>query len=398
MTLRGLVCRLKTGLKTVSDRLAAAAVERKRLLKRNLEFRRVRRIRRKTVPAYKYCKNCGTELQGMYCHRCGQYALDIKQPFWKYILQYFENVYQFDGKVWVTLWMLIRRPGFLTTEFNAGKIASYVHPMRLLMFITVVFFIFFFMLLDDTLKSAIENTVDGENYEEAVSVLAAYNDYVPLAKDTVVALAADSSGIAEYPELFDILECSSAGRPGETDTLLVKMPSEVLSSYFSEKGTWNGAGLFGLRRTESSTKVKIEYFKDRMLNAASGYAPLIALLLTPVLGLLLKGFYRKKKMPYMSHLVFAMHWSSFLFLLVSVFIIVGDLWHYQGAPAQLFLVILLLYTTAASHWVYSGTGWIKTFIKTVLLLFIYFMIVLIVLGVLFGTYLYFQKQDIFISN
>lgn len=91
---------------------------------RNIEAARLRRARRKRGLAYTYCKNCGTKLKGMYCHRCGQYALDIYQPFWKYIQQYFENVYQFDTKVWQTLWLMFTRPGFLTREFNAGKINS----------------------------------------------------------------------------------------------------------------------------------------------------------------------------------------------------------------------------------------------------------------------------------
>lgn len=75
----------------------------KRRMLRQIELMRLRRIRQQNVPQYTYCKNCGTKLKGMYCHRCGQYALDIYQPFWKYIQQYFENVYQFDTKVWQTL-------------------------------------------------------------------------------------------------------------------------------------------------------------------------------------------------------------------------------------------------------------------------------------------------------
>ena len=121
--------------------------KRKEQWARHIEYRRLKRIRRKKTPSYSYCKNCGTKLDGMYCYQCGQYALDIEQPFWKYIRQYFENVYQFDGKVWQTLYLLFRKPGFLTNEFNAGKISSYVHPLRLFMFISAVFFLFFFALV-----------------------------------------------------------------------------------------------------------------------------------------------------------------------------------------------------------------------------------------------------------
>ena len=98
--------------------------KRREALSRKIEYRRLKRIRRKQIPAYTYCKNCGRKLKGMYCSQCGQYALDIEQPFRKYMLQYIENVYQFDTKVWNTLYLLFRKPGFLTREFNVGKINS----------------------------------------------------------------------------------------------------------------------------------------------------------------------------------------------------------------------------------------------------------------------------------
>ena len=133
----------------VKGGLQARLEARKQALLRRIEYKRLKRIRKRTVPAYTHCKNCGERLQGMYCSRCGQYALDIEQPFWKYIKQYFENVYQFDSKVWRTLWLLVRRPGFLTQEFNAGKINSYVHPLRLFMFLSVLFFTFVFFFVPD---------------------------------------------------------------------------------------------------------------------------------------------------------------------------------------------------------------------------------------------------------
>ena len=127
--------------KSLRTSLRDGIEQRRRALARRIEYNRLRRIRRHSVPAYVHCKNCGETLRGMYCHRCGQYALDPEQPFWKYFKQYFENVYQFDSKVWQTLWLLFRRPGILTLEFIAGKINSYVHPLRLFMFISALFFL-----------------------------------------------------------------------------------------------------------------------------------------------------------------------------------------------------------------------------------------------------------------
>ena len=47
----------------------------KEALSRQIEYRRLKRVRRKRTPAYTYCKNCGKKLKGMYCSQCGQYAL-----------------------------------------------------------------------------------------------------------------------------------------------------------------------------------------------------------------------------------------------------------------------------------------------------------------------------------
>lgn len=384
------------------DKLAARSAARKRNVQRYLELRRLKRIRRKTVPAYTHCKNCGTELRGMYCHRCGQYALDINQPFWKYVLQYFENVYQFDGKVWVTLWMLVRRPGFLTTEFNAGKIASYVHPMRLLMFITVLFFIGFFAFLGDKIDSGL--SIHTETYDEVLADMPkdSYDALVSgLAEDmdTVVAVIADSAVMAAYPELFRILEMaaphgSAYNKWQHPDTMLVRMPSGLLSEYFIKVGKWRGVQLYDGIHLLSTRQTQGVLLKERVMGALSGYAPLVALLLTPVLAWLFMLSYRKRKMPYMSHFVFALHWSSFLFLLVTLYILLGESWHYSGYPAWGFVLVMLVYTTIASHRVYAGTGWIKSFFKTLLVLFGYTLVVLVVLGTLFGLLLYSQKQII----
>ena len=91
---------------------------------RKIELFRLKRIRKKKTPKYSYCKNCGTPLEGMYCYRCGQYALDTEQPFWKYVRQYFENVYQFDTKIWRTLWYLFSPPSSMPEKSILTSILS----------------------------------------------------------------------------------------------------------------------------------------------------------------------------------------------------------------------------------------------------------------------------------
>lgn len=190
-------------MKKVKDIYAqwrAKAQERKENVHRAIELKRLKRFRRKYRVPYTHCKNCGAELQGMYCHNCGQFAHDDSQPFWKYIWQYFENVYQFDYKIPATVWQLFRRPGFLTNEFNAGKIVSYMHPLKLNMFILVIFFtIIIFMG-----EKAVDEQFTQANIPGYVSENLKLDPQYFAGKDTTVFFIGNPHILEDYPDIFTI--------------------------------------------------------------------------------------------------------------------------------------------------------------------------------------------------
>lgn len=375
-----------------ADHTAAAAVRfsglrerlaaRRQALLRRIEYRRLKRIRKRTVPAYTHCKNCGERLQGMYCSRCGQYALDIEQPFWKYIRQYFENVYQFDSKVWQTLWLLFRRPGLLTCEFNAGKINSYVHPFRLYMFISVVFFTLFFMFASDIARRSVrEIALQPQHLPD--TVLTQLRSGAPQ-PDTCVFLY-DGTGFAEMLELKEIpteelLQVKSpfGGRHGLTMTHLPRLlldsclyrttlkerdlenltaARQTIARYNPAAGLQDFSGLddedadrlealdleeydeelLALLRTFDPQRTPVydwrqkqsdpdqleqqwqqESFVNNLLADLSKWTPLYMMFLLPLFALLLKWAYHKRRMNFMQHFVHAIHINSFFLLLVAV--------------------------------------------------------------------------------
>lgn len=379
-------------IKKITDTLKARAAERKKRIRREIELKRLKRIRKKKVPAYRNCKNCGTELQGMYCHNCGQYALDVEQPFWKYVLQYFENVYQFDGKIWATLSLLIRKPGFLTNEFNAGKIASYVHPMKMLMFITVLFFMFFFIYINNVADNALADT--GEELVDGIDPSEAGLAGTGFQKDSCIAIVAKYDEVSSYSGLIEIKE-HIKGASADKDTMLISIPAEYVPEMnCTEAGTWRGVPLVERASMPEGSKAKAReaekrtLFKDKMIGTASSYAPIIALLLTPVLALLLMWFYRKSRMGYMGHFVFSLHLASYFYIVLSIYIIASELWKSAGLLTYLFCLIMFFYTVIASHRVYKGTGWIKAGIKTILLFSIYIFIVSLTVGALAAWLIY----------
>jgi len=88
------------------------------------------------------CLNCGTELVGPHCHRCGQagHVHRTLTAFWHDLAH---SVLHFDGKLWRTLPLLAWRPGELTRRYVAGQRASFVSPMALFLFSVFLMFAIF---------------------------------------------------------------------------------------------------------------------------------------------------------------------------------------------------------------------------------------------------------------
>lgn len=132
-------------------KLTSVALRNKRLLKeqalrRLTEIKRLKRVRIDSTAPFTYCTNCGEELRGMYCHRCGQFAAEATETLPRFIKHYMDNNFSYDGRLWITLKYLFLRPGFLPQEYKKGRITSYMHPLKLYMFTSFVFFFLFFTL------------------------------------------------------------------------------------------------------------------------------------------------------------------------------------------------------------------------------------------------------------
>lgn len=88
------------------------------------------------------CLNCGTELLGPHCHRCGQ-AGHVHRTLGAFWHDLAHSVLHFDGKLWRTLPLLAWRPGELTRRYVAGERARFVSPMALFLFSVFLMFAIF---------------------------------------------------------------------------------------------------------------------------------------------------------------------------------------------------------------------------------------------------------------
>ena len=101
----------------------------------------------------KACLNCGCELQGEYCHCCGQKA-HVHRTLRAFGHDLLHGALHFEGKTWRTLPLLVWRPGELTRRYIDGERAKFVSPVALFLFI--VFLMFAVMGLTGALDTAAE--------------------------------------------------------------------------------------------------------------------------------------------------------------------------------------------------------------------------------------------------
>ena len=102
-----------------------------------------------------------------------------------------DDIFSFDSRASRTLWPLITRPAFLTKEYFAGRRVHYVPPLRLYLFISIVFFISlkFFIAADDG------NSININGKEEVVTQVKAHIKQLQTEQNSLKKLSSDSKSI-----------------------------------------------------------------------------------------------------------------------------------------------------------------------------------------------------------
>ena len=182
------------------------------------------------MPPYKQCLNCGTDLQGVYCHKCGQQASNPTPKVWEFIQEYMSNAFIWDTKCLVTIWQLIRRPGYLTNVFNAGRFVTYENPFKLNMFFLFVF-VTLFLLFSDMQKA---NDLTRNEFVRPYLSLKALNENVDYKakmeaseRDTIQ-LALPLPYAKEFPEIVTTIRAVTDYDGEKLDTLVVSIPKVLI--------------------------------------------------------------------------------------------------------------------------------------------------------------------------
>jgi len=108
------------------------------------------------------CLNCGAELGGAFCARCGQRAVALRPTVHELLHEAFHELAHFDGKILRTLKLLLFKPGALTREFLDGIRARSVTPIRLYLLCSLLFFGTLSLIPTSNLKVSLKKGVDAK--------------------------------------------------------------------------------------------------------------------------------------------------------------------------------------------------------------------------------------------
>tara|TARA_R110002049_G_scaffold251627_5_gene426036 strand:- start:10740 stop:11537 length:798 start_codon:yes stop_codon:yes gene_type:complete len=102
----------------------------------------IKKLDKITKQSVEKCDNCQYELNETfkYCPNCSQkvaFSYRLSELFSHFLSDYFT----FDSKIGRSLLPLLTRPGYLTKQFLIGKRESYIQPLRLFIFLSIIFFL-----------------------------------------------------------------------------------------------------------------------------------------------------------------------------------------------------------------------------------------------------------------
>jgi Protein of unknown function (DUF3667) len=327
----------------------------------------------------KDCLNCGTNVQGRYCHICGQENVVPHETFWHMVKHFFYDITHFDSKFFDSLKFLILRPGLLSKEYMKGKRNSFLNPVKMYVFTSAVFFLVFFSFIsidesaftvnkkkEDVIekfrdeKNAVLKTARTE--EDSLSIERFYKVLGPdtLARNRVkskensnnVNFSFDTAinkykTVAEYDSIQRLLPVS------KRDGWFIKIISRKTVSLNSK---YEGRG-------ETLSVLILQKFIKSF--------PYILFVSLPLYAFFLKLIYfRNKKLYFADHGIFLVHTYIFTFILMLLFIGLSELSDLRGFGwlgwLQGALIIYGIWYVFRAMRNFYGQGFGKTFLKFIL--------------------------------
>lgn len=335
-----------------------------------------------------HCLNCGTELKGNYCHECGQEACASDDSVKGFIQQYLDNAYMLDTRVLKTIWMLASKPGCLTSSFLSGKFMSYSHPIKLNMFLLFVFITILVLFKGvDKLNSSVVDLLREDSVFPTLQIdflldNEGYSDKIAASGRDTVELLAPMLVAERFPEVMTLVEAKEDAEGVSADKWIASVPKVLIEDKILVRDE-SGCYYFN---SDAANVDRFDILDDvwfSMVEIVTSYLPLFILFTAPLLAISVRFVQRGHKRPFLHHLIFSLHYTAFVELLVLVIYIAYLIVSPPTSVMKWGLVSAsVIYLILAFREVYGVKSWCKSVIKAVFTNVIYQLICVLVLFVI----------------
>lgn len=382
------------------------------------------------------CQNCQRllEQEENFCPRCGQQNTTRVASFKTLVYEVVEDTFAWDSRWFRTVVPFLFQPGRLTNEFLAGRRVSYMPPLRLYFFVSLVCFSVIAIYTagddrNDKRREEAKKQLQADSIKN--DILTALPPGLPPAQRRKIDRALSKMTLAESrkglintgnkdredfakgfeDDFKDGMADADSGkiRPGTSadmepgisvkrrvakpmtkqsrleksieDTVsnkvigkvdewtkltrLVKNPvltdKQILDSLHWEDNTWNRMKVNKLARFNESSQ---EEFVAEMWDNA----PLFMFILLPMMALMMKLLYVRRKRLYIEHLIFMLHVHAFIFFLIALDIVFSN--EFSDSASAFFVPLIFIYVWLAFYKVYRQ-GWFRTSFKLFSFLILY---------------------------
>jgi len=282
------------------------------------------------------CLNCGRDVTERFCTNCGQENIEPRENFRSLLTHFINDFTHFDGKFFHTIRVLLFQPGELSKAYITGKRASYLHPIRMYLFISFAFFLFIY--LTEKVSSTAVHTSQTPPIDSVTSVLT--QQITTLQKKQ----QPNDSSIGDFVIRERILQLEKSKWQLKADTTkateiwLALNDSAVV--FDSKDSSLANAEWYELQQQQLAPEKRdsrAEHWIKKKIAGTNGkfrsgselatflgekfYAQLPKLLFIslPLIALLLKGLYfRRKQWMYADHAILTLHIFSATFLLLAI--------------------------------------------------------------------------------
>jgi hypothetical protein len=300
--------------------------------------------RKRQRPAITHCENCGAQLEGHWCAKCGQPAIDYRRSFRHVIADLLNEFLNWDSKFFATIGLLLVRPWKLTNQFLAGHRVRYVNPLRLYLLASILFFFavnygiksahFQPIDLSPTTRAEIRDELEHENVapevrqkieqalggqpispEKRVALEKQLkNENLPkVARDAIQErLEHGDPGPEARSKLHDAMKDLAPDVRTKVEDSLRKGPDNAVVSEPANNEKPNDLGKWFEQRAEEKmgehgTKMGL------FIGTLFSNLPYMMLACIPLFACVLKMLYVRRRIFYIDHLIYALHIHTFAY-------------------------------------------------------------------------------------